>query len=160
MRRILNPAAMLLCGLIIGAAARFFDIYTELLGMIFSQMAIWILLGTLIAIYSPTPGRAMANILPFCLGMLVTYYAVAIFTKGVYGWDYIRGWTVFALLSPLMAYVAWLSKEKGAIPAIIRVGIVGASFLSSLILFEGLHLFDFLINGALVYFLFFKKVRR
>ena len=59
-----------------------------------------------------------------------------------------------------MAYVAWLSKEKGTIPAIIRVGIVGASFLSSLILFEGLHLFDFLINGVLVYFLFFKKVRR
>ena len=103
MRKLLNPLAMLLCGLVIGAAVRLLDIYTENLGVIFSQMAVWILLGTLIAIYSPTPGRAMANILPFCLGMLATYYAVAIITHGVYGKSYIVGWTVFALLSPLMA---------------------------------------------------------
>lgn len=112
MRKLLNPLAMLLCGLAIGAAVRLLDIYTENLGVIFSQMAVWILLGTLIAIYSPTPGRAMANILPFCLGMLATYYAVAIITHGVYGKSYIVGCTVFALLSPLMAYLAWRSKEK------------------------------------------------
>ena len=102
----------------------------------------------------------MANILPFCLGMLATYYAVAIITHGVYGKSYIVGWTVFALLSPLMAYLAWRSKEKGTFAALLRLGIVAVSVLSSLLLFEGFRVYDFIIDGLLVYFLFFKKVRR
>ena len=65
---------MLLAGLILGIAARLFDTYFQNLGEIFSQMAIWILLGTLIAIYNPTKKAAMGNIFPFCTGMLVTYY--------------------------------------------------------------------------------------
>lgn len=159
-RKLLHPAVMLLCGLAIGAAVRLLDIYTVTLGEIFSRMSVWILLGTLIAIYSPTPKRAMANILPFCLGMLAAYYAVAVITHGVYGEGYIVGWTVFALLSPGMAYLAWLSKEKGTIPGLLRVGILGASVVSTLVLFEGLRLDDLLIDGALVYFLFFKRARR
>ena len=151
---------MLLCGLAIGAAVRLLDIYTVTLGEIFSRMAVWILLGTLIAIYSPTPKRAMANILPFCLGVLATYYAVAVITHGVYGESYIVGWTVFALLSPGMAYLAWLSKEKGTIPGLLRVGIVGVSVVSTLMLFEQLRIDDLIIVGLLVYFLFFKRVRR
>ena len=94
---------MLICGLILGAAARFMDIYCENLGEIFSQMSVWILLGTLIAIYSPTKKAAALNILPFCLGMLATYYAVAVLTHGVYGELFIIGWTVFALFSPVLA---------------------------------------------------------
>ena len=76
---------MLLVGLILGIAARLFDIYFQNLGEIFSQMAIWILLGTLIAIYSPTKKAAMRNIFPFCMGMLATYYVTAAITHGVYG---------------------------------------------------------------------------
>ena len=104
--RLLNPCAMLAAGLILGTAARLFDIYCQNLGEIFSQMAVWILLRTLIAIYSPTQRDAMRNILPFCLGMLLMYYVTAILTHGVYDWSFIIGWTVFALLSPLMAYLA------------------------------------------------------
>ena len=50
--KILNPVTMLAAGLLLGALSRIFDIYTQNLGNIFSQMAIWILLGTLISIYS------------------------------------------------------------------------------------------------------------
>ena len=73
MRKLLNPFSMLVCGLVIGTAARLMDIYCGNLGEIFSQMSVWILLGTLIAIYSPTKKAAALNILPFCLGMLLTY---------------------------------------------------------------------------------------
>lgn len=45
---------MLLAELFLGVASRLFDIYFDNLGNIFSQMAVWILLGTLIAIYSST----------------------------------------------------------------------------------------------------------
>ena len=157
---LLNPLSMLLAGLILGIAARLFDIYFQNLGEIFSQMAIWILLGTLIAIYSPTKKAAMGNIFPFCMGMLATYYVTAAVTHGVYGQPFIIGWTVFALTSPVMAYFAWMAKEPGAFPKIIAAGIVAVSVMSSILLFDHLRLYDFIIDGVLIYILFFRKVKR
>lgn len=159
-RNLLNPVSTLAAGLLLGAAARLFDIYTPTLGDIFSQMAVWILLGTLIAIYSPTQKAAMGNIFPFCLGMLLTYYATAALTRGVYSRTFIIGWTVFALLSPVMAWFAWMTKRRGPLPKIIGAGIVTVSILSSILLFDRLRVYDFLIDGLLVYFLFFKKINR
>lgn len=74
-------------------------------------MAIWILFGVLISIYSKTKRKAMLNVL-FCIGMLITYYFVAFITNGVYSSTYIIGWSIFALCSPVMAYFAWMSKKK------------------------------------------------
>lgn len=78
----------------------------------------------------------------------------------MYSKDFIIGWTVFALCSPVMAYFAWLTKEKGIFPKILSVGIVAVSALSSIILFDRLRIYDFLIDGVLIYFLFFKKIDR
>ena len=66
----LNPISLFIIGLALGVMVRLFDIYTEHLGKMFSQMAIWILIGSAIAWYSPSAKKAMINILPFCLGML------------------------------------------------------------------------------------------
>lgn len=151
---------MLCLGLLLGIAARLLDIYTENLGEIFSQMAIWILIGTLISVYSKTPKKAIFNVLPFCLGMLLTYYAVAALSHGVYSKEFIIGWTVFALCSPIMAYFAWLTKERGVFPKVVSAGIVAVSFLSSILLFDRLRFYDIIIDGALIIFLFFKKIDR
>ena len=158
--RIMNPFSMLCFGLAIGAAARLLDIFTTNLGEVFSQMAVWILMGTLISIYSRTAKHAMVNVLAFCLGMLVTYYFAAALSHGVYSMEFIIGWTVFALCSPVMAYFAWLTKERGIFAKIVGVGIVAVSILSSILLFDRLRIYDFLIDGILIYFLFFKKVNR
>ena len=158
--KILNPAMMFLLGLSLGIITRLFDIYTEHLGKVFSQMAIWILLGTLISIYSKTAKKAMLNVLPFCMGMLITYYAVAIFTDGVYGKVFIVFWTIFALCSPVMAFFAWKAKENGVFSKIIAVGIVLVSVLSSILLFDRLRIYDYIIDALLIYFLFFKKIQR
>ena len=157
---LLSPPSMLAAGLLLGAAARLLDLSTQNLGEIFSQMSIWILIGTLIAICSPTKRSAMQNILPFCMGMLLTYYAAAMLTHGVYGWSFLIGWTVFACLSPVMAYFAWMAKEHGQLPKINGVGIVLVSVLSSVLLFDRLRIYDFVIDGLLVYFLFFKRIER
>ena len=150
MRKVLlNPIGMLFAGLLLGAISRLLDIYTANLGNIFSQMAVWILLGTLIAVYSSSPKRAALNILPFCLGMLAAYYAAAILTKGVYGRMFILGWTEFALCSPVLAFFAWMSKEKGIFPKLIGAGIVLVSVLSSLLLFDGFRVYDVVIDGLL-----------
>ena len=157
---LLNPVGMLLAGLVLGAVSRLLDIYTQNLGNIFSQMAIWILLGTLISIHSNSPRLAMANILPFCLGMLATYYAVAVLTKGVYGKWFIIGWTAFALCSPVLAFFTWWTKERGVVPKLISAGIVLASVLSSVVLFDGFRIYDAVIDGLLIYVLFFKRIER
>ena len=160
MKKILKPQWMLCIGLILGVISRLLDIYTQNLGEIFSQMAIWILLGTLISIYSKTKKMAMMNIFPFCIGMLITYYIVAIITHGVYSRSFIIGWTIFALCSPMFAFFTWMAKEKGIIPKIISIGIIIVCVLSSIILFDKLRIYDFLIDGLLIYYLFIKKVER
>lgn len=157
---LLKPLPLFACGLLLGVASRLFDLYTQVLCSVFSEMAIWILLGTLIAIFSPTMRRAALNLPPFCLGMLITYYATAMLTHGVYDWSFILGWTAFALLSPAMACLAWLSRERGVLPRLIGVGIVLTSILSSLLLFDGLHFYDFIIDALLIYVIFIKRVSR
>ena len=159
-KELLNPFAMLCFGLVMGTAARLLDIFTTNLGEVFSQMTVWILMGTLISIYSKTAKHAMGNVLAFCLGMLVTYYFVAALSRGVYSMQFIIGWTVFALCSPVMAFFAWQTKGRGVLAKIISVGIVAVSVLSSILLFDRLRIYDFLIDGTLLYFLFFKKMNR
>lgn len=159
-RGLLCPLSMLACGLLLGAAARLFDIFCPTLGEIFSQMSVWILLGTLIAIYSPTMKDAALNILPFCLGMLFTYYAAAMLTHGVYGWSFIIGWTVFALLSPLMACLTHITKRRGVIPKVIGTGIVLVFGRVGRFIVRSLRIYDIIIDGFLVYFIFFAKTCR
>lgn len=157
---ILNPISMFLLGLILGVVSRLLDIYTQNLGNIFSQMAIWILIGTIISIYSETKKKAMLNVFPFCIGMLITYYFVAFITKGVYSNTFIVGWTIFAFCSPIFAYFTWMSKEKGIFSKVISLGIALFSILSSIVLFDRLRIYDFIIDGILIYYLFFKEVKR
>jgi hypothetical protein len=102
----------------------------------------------------------MINILPFCIGMLITYYFVAFVTKGVYSTAFIIGWTVFAFLSPIMAYFTWMTKEKGIFPKIIGVGIILVSLLSSAVLFDRIRFYDIIIDAVMAYFLFVKKIKR
>lgn len=102
----------------------------------------------------------MINILPFCMGMLITYYTAAVILKGVYSVQFIIAWTIFALICPVLAYFTWMTKEKGVFPKIISCGIVTFSVLTSVIIFDRLRIYDFIIDGLLIYFLFFKKVKR
>ena len=159
-KRLLNPFAMFIIGLGAGILSRLLDIYTQNLGEIFSQMAVWILFGTLISIYSHTPKKAAANTLTFCLGMLMAYYTVAALSHGVYDKSFIIGWTLFALCSPVLAYVTWMTKQKGILPKIISIGIVGVSVLSSVLLFDRFRIYDLLIDGCLIFLLFFVDVQR
>ena len=64
-KMILNPISMFFTGLILGIVSRLLDIYTQNLGNIFSQMAIWILFGVLISIYSKTKKNTLNIILIF-----------------------------------------------------------------------------------------------
>lgn len=154
MSRLLRPLPMLVCGLALGVISRLLDIHTDFLGELFSRMPAWIVLGVLIATASPTPHRAAANILPFCLGMLLTYYTVAVITHGVYGQAYIIGWTVFALCSPLFAAVTWFCRRRGLLPLLLRLAIAVCAVLSTVLLSGDLRTHDFLLLAAAAWVLF------
>ena len=83
--KILNPIIIFIIGLILGIVSKLFDIYTEILGNVFSEFAVWILFGTLISIYSDNKKKAMINVFLFCIGMLITYYLTAHITHSIYG---------------------------------------------------------------------------
>ena len=100
------------------------------------------------------------NILPFCIGMLITYYTVASITKGVYNRTFIIGWTIFALFSPIMAYFTWMTKEKGIFYKIISIGIIAVSILSSIILFDRLRVYDYMIDAYLIYIYYSLKKKK
>lgn len=134
--KLLKPVPMFCVGLVLGILSRVFDLTTQNLGNVFSQLAIWILLGTLIAIYSHSKKQAMGNILPFCLGMLLTYFATAMLTSGVYSKTLLIGWTI----SPIFACFTWMTQEQGNFPSIILIGVISVSVLSSVVLFESVPL--------------------
>lgn len=157
--KILNSIIIFMIGLILGIASKLFDIYTEILGNIFSEFAVWILFGTLISIYSDNKKKAMINVFLFCMGMIITYYLTAHITNSVYDWVFIKGWTLFACISPIFAYFTWMAKERGILPIIIRLGIIVTSVFSSMFLFT-FDIFDLIINLILIYFLLFKKIKR
>ena len=68
--KILIPTNMFLLGMILGVISRLLDIYTQNLRNIFSQVAVWILFGVLISIYSKSKKVAMLNTFLFCIGMI------------------------------------------------------------------------------------------
>ena len=157
---ILVPFLIFLFGAALGVASKLLDIYTSNLGNIFSQMSIWILLGTLIAIFSKTKGKAALNVFVFCIGMLITYYITAELTNSVYGMTFIYGWAPFSVCSPVFAILNWMTKEKGLLGKIISSGILVITLAVSMVVFDGPRVYDIVIMLVLAYFLFVHRVKR
>lgn len=157
---LLVPITMFLLGAVLGIASKMLDIHTQNLGNIFSQMSVWILLGTLIAIFSRTKGKAALNVFVFCIGMLITYYITAELTNSVYGMTFIYGWAAFSICSPVFAVLTWMTKEKGVLGKIISFGVLLVTLTVSVVIFDGPRVYDIVIMLVLAYFLFVHKVKR
>lgn len=156
----LIPISMFVLGAMLGIISKLLDIYTSNLGNMFSQLSIWILIGTVIAIFSSTKTKAAINVFVFCIGMLITYYITAELSQSVYGMTFIYGWAAFSLCSPIFAWFTWMTKENGIFSKIISVGILLVTLLASFVVFRGPRGYDFIILLALAYFLFIHKVKR
>lgn len=163
---ILNPISLFFIGAILGIISKLLDIlfvgnlFMMTLGYMFSDLPIWVLLGILISIYSDTRKKAMINIFPFCIGMLISYYVTAELTNAVYSWNFIKGWTIFSCLSPLFAYFTWKTKEKGLFAKFISIGLILVTIIGNYILVRTFTIPDLIIIPIIVYFLFIKKVKR
>ena len=111
--KVLLPLLLFIIGIVLGALSKLLDIDGKNIGEVLSRLSIWILFGTIIAIYSKTKIIASVNIFLFCIGMLTAYYVTAEITSSIYSIKIARGWMIFALFSPVLAYFTWMTKEKG-----------------------------------------------
>lgn len=152
-----NKVKLFSFGLLFGIIIRLFDIYTQVLGNIFSSISVFILIGVLIVLKSKTRKDAMLNVFLFFIAMLITYYLTAMITHGVYGKSYIIGWGIVAFLSPILAYFTYFIKDKTMLSKIIKIGIILVTIVSSIKLFDKLYFYDYLVILTLIYILYVKK---
>ena len=98
----------------------------------------------------------------YCVGMLITYYLTAELTDSVYSWAYIRLWIVFACFSPVMAYLVALTRRRGVLSLVLKVGIFAGYIGLNLLLGAFLKGYDILFFLLLIYLLFIRdrKTRR
>ena len=144
-------------GLLFGIIIRLFDIYTQVLGNVFSSISVFILIGVLIVLKSKTRKDAMLNVFLFFIAMLITYYITAMITHGVYGKRFIIGWGIVAFLSPILAYFAYFIKDNRTISKIIKIGIILVTIVASIKLFDKLYFYDYLVLSVLIYLMYIKK---
>ena len=163
---ILHPISMFIIGLVTGIIIKLIDIHFRVqhfgfsLSDIFSELGIWILIGVIISLFSKNKKYAMLNIFLFSIGMLITYYITAEVTNSIYGWTFIKGWSVFACLSPMLAYLVTLTKEKGLLSLIIKIGIILVYLITNIIIFGGPRIYDIVFILILIYLLFIKKYKK
>ncbi len=149
-KALMRTVAAAVFGVLLGAAAKLMDIYTENLGNIFSQMSVWIFICTAMAVFSSSPYRAAANVFCFCTGMIVAYYITAHITESVYSIIFVYGWTAFSLVSPLLAFCTWYAAGKGVAANIIAVLIISVMLMAAVILFDKIRISDVLFAATTV----------
>lgn len=159
---LLNPVSMFILGLLAGIGCRVLDLNpdTKTFGVIFSQVNIWVLLCVLISIYSPSPSKAMSNVFPFCINMLVAYYLYDSFMGTYTSLRAYLWWSGLAVVTPLLGYCAWYAKEVGVIPRLLRWGILITSIVANIVMFKDFAYYDIIITAVLAYFLFCQKLDR
>lgn len=168
-KKIINPFSLFWIGMILGVISKLLDNFAESfyivildqLAYTLSNFTVWVLFGIIISIYSETKKKAMLNILPFCIGMLIAYYITAEIINAVYGYSFIMFWTIFSFISPIFAFFTWMTKERGIFPKVISVGILVFTLFVGFVIIKGVSLIDvFIVIPLIVYFLLIKKSRR
>ena len=121
----------------------------------FGRLAIWILLATIISVYSKSPLRASVNTFSFLISMLAGYYLYCNFVLGFLPRAYMMIWVVISFVSVFLAYICWYAKGKGITAIIISSIIIGVLFAQAFSLTHGFYVYHLMevitwIIGAIV----------
>ena len=116
------------------------------IGNYFGRLAIWILLGTIISVYSESPLRAAINTFIFFISMLAGYYLYCNYVLGFLPRTYMIMWMVIAFASFFMAYICWYAKGEGIIAIFISSIIMGVLLAQAfnLNITQGFYMYHFL----------------
>lgn len=107
----------------------------------FGRLAIWILLGTCISVYSKSPLRASINTFFFLISMLSGYYLYCNYVLGFLPETYMMMWVAISCLSFFAAYICWYAKGEGILSVIISAGIIGVLFAQAFSLTQGFYVY-------------------
>ncbi|MGG3574662.1 DUF6518 family protein [Bacillus gobiensis] len=83
-----------------------------------TRLGIWILLATIIAVWSRNPRIGALKVFVFFVGMLLIYYIFSMWLFGLFPTYYFIRWGLIALASPIGAYIVWFSRGNGWIAAL------------------------------------------
>lgn len=116
------------------------------IGNYFGRLAIWILLGTIISMYSESPLRAAINTFFFFISMLAGYYIYCNYILGFLPRTYMMIWIVISFASIFMAYICWYAKGEGFIAIFISSMIIGVLLAQAfnLNITQGFYMYHFL----------------
>ena len=155
-RQIAITLGIILLGFLLGVFQKWIDgIGSSILPMIlqqldignyFGRLAIWILLATIISVYSESPLRAAINTFFFFISMLAGYYLYCNYILGFLPRTYMMMWIVIAFASFFMAYICWYAKGEGIIAIFISSMIMGVLLAQAFNLnfTQGFYMYHFL----------------
>ena len=155
-RQIVITLGIILSGFLLGILQKWIDgIGASLLPMIlqqldignyFGRLAIWILLGTIISMYSESPLRGAINTFFFFLSMLAGYYIYCNYVLGFLPRTYMMMWIVISFASFFMAYICWYAKGEGSVAIFISSMIIGVLLAQAfnLNITQGFYMYHFL----------------
>ena len=155
-RQIVITLWISLLGFFVGAVQKWIDgtgssvlpmILQQLdIGNYFGRLAIWVLLATIISVYSESPLRAAINTFFFFISMLAGYYLYCNYILGFLPRTYMIMWIVIAFASFFMAYICWYAKGEGIIAIFISSMIMGVLLAQAFNLnfTQGFYMYHFL----------------
>lgn len=158
MEKLMRSLSVLLLGLTAGVVAKWMDISSDLLGTVFSQLSVWVLLGTAIALFSSSPRRAAVNVFLFFAGMVAAYYVAAQLMGGVWSMSFAIGWGIAACLSPIAGYFTWYAGGRGWLPTALSAGILILTVAATGVLFDHMRVSDYIILTLCAALLFGRRL--
>lgn len=114
------------------------------IGNYFGRLAIWVLLGTVISVFSESALRAGINTLSFFLSMLAGYYIYCNFVLGFLPVSYMIMRIWIALISFFLAAICWYAKGDGIVSIMISAVIIGVLFSQAFLIIQGFYVTHFL----------------
>ncbi|HCQ90912.1 MAG TPA: hypothetical protein DIU45_15850 [Clostridium sp.] len=160
----INVVLFFVIGIVSGIAAKYIDTVPSngvigsiinVIGNIFSQIEVWVLIATIISSWSKTPISAALTVFMFFFGMILSYYIYSMKLFGFFPSYYFIRWGLIALLSPFGAYVTWYGRGHGWIAALfaaLPIGLLMSKGYSFFYLFDISSGFD-LAAAILLYFI-------
>ena len=123
-------------GMVLGFIAKYSDaIQTngilenmwDIISALTTRLGFWVLLATILAVWSKNPRMAATKVFVFFVGILLIYYIYSMWIFGFFPSYYFMRWGLIALASPLAAYIVWYSKGAGwtaALCAALPIGLL------------------------------------
>ncbi|MBQ6540022.1 MAG: hypothetical protein IJL71_03245 [Oscillospiraceae bacterium] len=109
----------------------------------FGRLGIWILLATVISVYSRTPLRASVNTFLFLISMVAGYYLYSHFVSGFLPVRYMMVWVAISFASLFLAYICWYAKGEGIPAVVISAVILGVLFSQAFLITQGFFVTHF-----------------